>query len=331
MNAAVIVRPVIVLGAPRSGTTILRNCLALHPELWHLPGESHDVLEGPFHPAAHHFESNRVTENELDDDLAKDLRRNFARRSINLNIATDKPGRTLGANSLTGRVIAKVGTRAAGATSMRSRPDEIRFLEKTPKNMLRVPMLERLFPDALYVHLTRDAPGNIRSLIGGWHAADRFGPVVRQRFARSGYRVARQLDLQDYTSTWWKFALVPGWRDLHGKSIADVAAWQYLQCNRFALDDLAAIEPARVRRVKHEDFVQEPIAMLRELFEWAELPPSPLAESYAGELPRVNSVPAPAPDASRGPDAARGDSDAVDSAIASTRGIATLRLDLGYS
>jgi len=44
-------RPIIILGAPRSGTTILQRCLALHPDLWHLPGESHFILEGPLHPS----------------------------------------------------------------------------------------------------------------------------------------------------------------------------------------------------------------------------------------------------------------------------------------
>ena len=45
-----ITSPIIILGAPRSGTTILHRSLAMHPELWHLPAESHAILEGPLHP-----------------------------------------------------------------------------------------------------------------------------------------------------------------------------------------------------------------------------------------------------------------------------------------
>lgn len=331
MAEPLILRPVIVVGAPRSGTTMLRNCLALHPDLWHLEGESHEILEGPFDPATRGYESNRVGASDVSDDLAEALRDSFARRAINLSTGFVKPERLLGANSPTGRIAVKAVTRWSGARSMRRRPREIRFLEKTPKNTLRVPMLARIFPDALFVHLTRNAPDNIDSLIDGWRATDRFGPVTRQRFARSGYPIARQLELHDYTSKWWKFALVPGWRGLRGKSIADVAAWQYLQCNRLALDDLAVIDPARVRHVKHEDFVQAPVNTIRDLFEWAGLPPSPVAELYAAAPPRVNSTARSSVTAARGPARTLRYPDAVLSAIASTPGLGALHLELGYS
>jgi hypothetical protein len=319
-----IVRPVIVLGAPRSGTTILRNCLALHPDVWHLPGESHDILEGPFHPAAGGYVSNRVEAGDVDDALARSLRRAFAGASINLNAAGDaRRSPTMGGSSLLGRVADKVTTRVAGAISQRRRPAEIRFLEKTPKNTLRVPMLERVFPDARYVHITRNAPDNIDSLIEGWRATDRIGPITRQRFARSGYPIADQLALRDYSAKVWKFALVPGWRDLRGASLADVAARQYLACNRYSLDDLSVIDPARVRRVRHEDFVIDPVTTIRELIAWAGLPPSAEAEQYAGASPRVNST--------RGAAAPAGlrNGDAVLAAIESTDGMAALLRDLG--
>ena len=331
MSMSGIVRPIIVLGAPRSGTTILRNCLALHPELWHLSGESHDVLEGPFHPAARNYESNRVDADELVDGIAGTPRRRFVQRSINLNVGAAEPDRYLRANSLSERATAKATIRRVGARSRRNRPFEFRFLEKTPKNTLRVPMLVRLFPDAYFVHLTRDAPGNVASLIDGWHSADGFGPFTRQRFARSGYPIVKQLELRDYTSRWWKFALVPGWRTLRGKGVADVAALQYRQCNRIVLDDLAAVDPARVRRIKHEDFVRTPVAMLRDLFAWAELLPSPVAEAYAAELPKVNTVAGSHASPQQASDRPRAHAEAACAAIASTPGLDALLVDLGYS
>lgn len=325
-----IVRPVIVLGAPRSGTTIVRNCLALHPDLWHLGGESHGILEGPFDPSSQGYESNRVGANQVDDARAERLGHAFAEQAINLSARTSRPLPLHQGNSLRDRIVDRIRTRRAGAASMKHRPREIRFLEKTPKNMLRVPMLDRVFPDALYVHLTRDAPHNIDSLIEGWRAVDRFGPVTRPRFARSGYPIARQLALTDYTGRWWKFALVPGWRDLRGRSLADVAAWQYFQCNRIALDDLAAIDPARVRRVMHADFVRAPVDMIRDLFEWAALPPSPTAEAYAGASPLVNTTQrstAWTPDVMERP---LRNPEAVRLAIESTPGLGSLLGELGY-
>ena len=289
------------------------------------------MLEGPFHPAARNYESNRVEADELVDGMAETLRRGFVQRSINLNVGAAEPDRYLRANSLSERVTAKATIRRVGARSRRNRPFEFRFLEKTPKNTLRVPMLVRLFPDAYFVHLTRDAPGNVASLIDGWHSADGFGPFTRQRFARSGYPIAKQLELRDYTSRWWKFALVPGWRTLRGKSVADVAALQYCECNRIVLADLAAVDPARVRRVKYEDFVRFPLTTLRELFAWAQLPPSPVAEKYARELPKVNTVVGSHASPQHTSDRPRPHAVAARAAIASTPGLDALLVDLGYS
>ena len=44
----------------------------------------------------------------------------------------------------------------------------LRFLEKTPKNVLRIPFIERIFPDALYVFLWRDPRGNLASIMEAW-------------------------------------------------------------------------------------------------------------------------------------------------------------------
>src|SRR3954453_1783759 len=139
-------RPIIVIGAPRSGTTILRNALALHETLWHLPGESHAVLEGPCHPAKCGYASNRVL--SVPEDVAEDLRTDFYRRSINLNTVLDDPARTLSAETLAERPAAKIALRIADRRCPSHRPRRIRFIEKTPKNSLRVPLMAQLFPDA---------------------------------------------------------------------------------------------------------------------------------------------------------------------------------------
>jgi hypothetical protein len=316
-------RPLVILGAPRSGTTILRNALARHPDVWHLVDESHRILEGPFDPAATGYRSNRVEGGDVTDALARRIHDEFAAAAINLHGREAPPARV---GSVHARLRAKLRTVVAGAASKRHRPASFRFLEKTPKNTLRVPMLERVFPDALYVHLTRDVRGNVDSLIEGWRATDVIGPVTRERFARSGYPIADQVALSDYDRKWWKFALVPGWRELRGKTLADVAAWQYLQCNRFALDDLRALDPARVRRVTHEDIVRSPVEVVRDIVEWAGLPPSPEAESYAGASPRVNSTRRAA---GTSPDALR-NADAAEAAITRTPGLDALLRELGY-
>jgi hypothetical protein len=284
-------RPIIILGAPRSGTTILFRCLALHADLWHLPSESHNILEGPFHPASREYESNRVTAEDLDNELAQTLRTQFYRLAINLNKVWSNPALLLEGNSLCHRIFNKFVIAGLGrASSWFAKNGTIRFLEKTPKNSLRVPMLNCLFPDAFYVWITRKATRNIDSLIASWCAVDKFGPVTRKRYGQVAYPVANQLKLQDYSDKLWMFALVPGWQNLKGKTLADVAAWQYYQCNSFIANDLASIEARRIFSVKFEDFVQEPVETVQQIFNWAELPPSQVAEGFARILPRVNDA-----------------------------------------
>jgi len=283
-------RPIIILGAPRSGTTILFRCLALHADLWHLPSESHNILEGPFHPASRAYESNRVTAEDLDHGLVQMLRSRFYRSAINLNRVWSNPASLLGENSLYHRIFNKFVIAGLGRASWFAKDNAIRFLEKTPKNALRVPMLNRLFPDAFYVWITRKATRNIDSLIASWCAVDKIGPVTRKRYGQVAYPVANQLKLQDYSDKLWMFALVPGWQNLKGKTLADVAAWQYYQCNSFIAGDLASIETRRIFPMKFEDFIQKPVKMVQQIFDWAELPPSQIAEDFARILPRVNDA-----------------------------------------
>jgi hypothetical protein len=100
-------KPIIILGAPRSGTTILQRCLALHPDIWHLPGESHAILEGPFHPRQSEYESNRVTADDVNEGVAEQLRRRFYRLAINLNTVWATPAPLLAANTLSERAFSK--------------------------------------------------------------------------------------------------------------------------------------------------------------------------------------------------------------------------------
>lgn len=313
-------RPIIVIGAPRSGTTILRNTLALHQDLWHLPGESHAVLEGPCHPARSGYSSNRVV--EVPEATAETLRADFFRRAINLSSTHADPKRVLAARTIAERSYAKLAVKLAERRLRGGRPVRIRFLEKTPKNALRVPLLAQLFPDAYFVYVTRRAEPNIASLAEGWHAVEGIGPFTRPRFANSAYPLAHSLDLADYHDRWWKFALPPGWEELRGTSVAEVAAWQYVQCNRIALDDLRAVDQP-VRHIRHEDFVADAVAVTRDLFEWAQLEPSPAAERFAAALPRVNTIGKQAGTAAR--------RDQIRALIDDAPEIRALESELGYS
>lgn len=121
-------RPVFVIGAPRSGTSLLYSILRASPELAHWPGEAHEVWEADFHPALRNWSSNALAREEARSEEGERIKRAF---------------------------LLVTGTRR-------------RLVDKTPRNALRVDFVDELFPDARFVFLQRDGRENVNSLINAW-------------------------------------------------------------------------------------------------------------------------------------------------------------------
>lgn len=148
-----------------------------------------------------------------------------------------------------------------------------RFLDKTPKNVLRMPYLAKLFPDARFVLLKRDGRATVSSLIEGWR--------VRQS---PSYRLPERLQLSDYQGRMWSYILPPGWRDWTHTSIAEVAAFQYVSSYEIALDDTNALKPDAVVELAFEDLVRNPVDEVARLLDRLELGPSSRVTEMAQDL-----------------------------------------------
>lgn len=284
-----ITQPIFIIGAPRSGTSILFRSLSMHADLWHLPRESHAVFEGPFHPRCG-FESNRITADNVTLENTKQVRDGFEQRVLNLGVLDVDAKRWLTDRSLVQRLRNRIALKWFTVQSRKALPNSFRLLEKTPKNSLRVSALAAMFPNARFVFLQRNAAQNVDSLLAGWRAVDRFGPIKRHRFCASGYAVTDQLELADYDGPRWKFALVPNWQRFQGRTCADIAAAQYFQCNQVAETDLAVVNPDRVFRVGFDEFIAEPVDLTRRILDWAELDRDDTTEAFTANLPRVNDA-----------------------------------------
>ena len=129
--------PLLVLGVRRSGTTLLRVMLDRHSELA-VPDESYFIPQ----LADRHRGSIDV------DEFTDDLRRLSTLREW--DVPVDEVRARLRRGMLVGDAIAAVYEVYA------ARHGKPRWGDKTPMYMQRLRMLERLFPDALYVHLVRD-------------------------------------------------------------------------------------------------------------------------------------------------------------------------------
>ena len=139
--------PLLILGVRRSGTTLLRVMLDRHSELA-LPDESYFVPQ-----LAHRHGDRPDPERFLDD-----LRRLPTLRDwdVESDAVAERlyPGMTLG--------------EAIGAVYQvyADRRGKRRWGDKTPMYMQHLPLLERLWPDARFVHLVRDGRDAALSFLG---------------------------------------------------------------------------------------------------------------------------------------------------------------------
>lgn len=134
-------------------------------------------------------------------------------------------------------------------------PGQVRLLEKTPKNALRIPFLHALFPDARFLFLYRDPAENISSILDGWQSG---------RFI--AYRA-----LPGWPYGPCSFLLTPGWARLYDRPLVEIAAHQWRVANETILADLAMLPPSAWLCIRYTDLVAAPKLTLRRIVLFADL------------------------------------------------------------
>jgi LPS sulfotransferase NodH len=138
----VLERPIVILSAPRAGSTLLFETLAQAASVFTIGGESHQLIESiaALRPGRGVVSSNRLTRRDATTAIVAELRQRFAGR------IHDRDGQPPGSGA------------------------RVRLLEKTPKNALRVPFLLEVFPDAQFIVLQREPRANLSSMMQAWRA-----------------------------------------------------------------------------------------------------------------------------------------------------------------
>ncbi len=236
-----VVRPIFIVSAPRAGSTLLFETLATSEQILTLGGEAHWLIEGipELRLGAPNVDSNRLLATHCTNRISKVVTEQIFQH------LRDSSGR--------------------GWT-----PKEgWRFLEKTPKNSLRIPFFDRMFPDALFVFLWRDPRENVSSIIEAWRSGN--------------WKTYNGLEGMDGP---WSLLLPPGWENVRGKSLEEVAAFQWDVTNRIILDDLCALPKDRWTAISYSDLTSDPVVAIRKLCEFAGLNVGgALAKRIAGPLP----------------------------------------------
>ncbi|HKR64411.1 MAG TPA: sulfotransferase [Thermoanaerobaculia bacterium] len=131
----------------------------------------------------------------------------------------------------------------------------LRLLEKTPRNCLRLPFLAAAFPDAQFVYLYREPRDTVSSMLDAW---------------RSGKFIAYD-GLPDWPAPAWSLLLIPGWRDLIGKELAEAVARQWAVATECLLDDFETLPLERRCVLTYERLISEPQAEIERLCAWSGL------------------------------------------------------------
>ena len=235
--------PVFILAPPRSGSTLLFETLNRAPGVWSLGDEGHGIIERhrQLSPRPFSADSNRLLASQCTATLADTIRDDFRR------LVRDGKGRSL----------AQLGVNSA------------RLLEKTPKNILRIPFLLSLFPDARFIYLYRDARDNISSIIDGW---------LSGRFNTYGDKQTRQGP--------WSFLVPPNWQEHREDSLAGIAAFQWAACHQYAMQDLAGLDPSRWCALNYAEFIANTTSVVERLCHFMEVPVDEALRAHcSGRLP----------------------------------------------
>ena len=155
---------VFVISPPRAGSTLLQRMMGAHPEIFTHP-EPHLIT-----PIAHLGVYNNVDKAPYDHINAAEATKAFIE---------DLPG---GEQDYLDALRAYTDTLYS---RMLSTSGKSYFLDKTPANALVLPFLQRLYPDAKYIVLTRHPVAVFSSYAnsffdGDWQAAHAFNPILER-------------------------------------------------------------------------------------------------------------------------------------------------------
>jgi hypothetical protein len=233
--------PLIVLGAGRSGTNALRDMLSSLPQITTWPCDE-------INPIWRHgnvlWPNDEIPPERATPAVIRSIRKAFYRQ-----------------------------------WKRSGRPAYI--LEKTCANTLRVPFIDRVLPQARYIHIVRDGRPVIPSAQKRWRGElevqtvpyflkkARFIPLtdvpyfgyffVRNRFSMLLGKTKRM-------SMWGpRFADVESYQD---KPLVEICAAQWIACVESSDNALARIDRTRVFQVNYESMTEDPVGTLTQILDF---------------------------------------------------------------
>ena len=251
-------KPTIIVSAPRSGSNLLFELLSRQQSVWTIGGESHAIFNAFPHLRAENeqLDSGCLGTRHADADTQRLV------RSLFLYLLQDGKHRAL-------HTLGPSGVHNA-----------LNIVEKTPRNAVNIPFLLEVFSGAQFIFLHRDPRGCIASLVEAWTVGLQTGRFVTFK------------DLPQWDRSAWCFLLPPGWRSMIGKTLTEIAAFQWAESNRIVLDELRSLPPERWQAVSYEALLKDPAAVRAQLCQFID-PEMQVAPIPARKLPLSHTTLSP--------------------------------------
>lgn len=159
-----------------------------------------------------------------------------------------------------------------------------RFIDKTPPNIYRVELLERLYPDAKFVYLVRDKDENVQSLVNAWTHKKKFKYPYRSYLTKG-----KKVDIKGYEDDKWKFYIPLDWYDYLETDIETVCAHQYDDAHLYAQNAFSKIDSSKWMQVQFEDLLANPDQEIEKICDFVEIDYSDKMKKIVDEMPAVNT------------------------------------------
>jgi hypothetical protein len=219
--------PVFIVSTPRSGSNLLFEQLSNINNVWTIGGESHNIFAEFPHLK---FENDNQDSGCLNAIHADQNTAYYFKLAIYCLLRNNR-------NSKAFMQPIKNGV----------------FLEKTPRNSLNIPFLMSLFPKAKFIYLYREPKQNVSSIIEAWHTGLNTGQFVTYSH------------LNGWDKKHWCLLLPKNWRALNGKSIAEIACFQWKASNNKIMTDLKELPPSKWTSLEYKSLVNKPYKSIKKL------------------------------------------------------------------
>ncbi|MCW8877225.1 MAG: sulfotransferase [Kangiellaceae bacterium] len=279
-------KPIFIIGAPRSGTSLFQKIIRSHPDVWSLPSESDMIWDTFCHPSLNDWKSEVALAEDVTEQAKEKIKSMFDEYLMPASFwqKVDNTGfiwgfkRSRKIRKLLRPIYKQLFPIFKRAITRHQK--QKRILDKTASNCFRLSYINEIFPDAKIIYPIRDGRNSINSLINGWKNPTRFFT----------YDVPMELDIKGYEHQGWKFMLPPNWQNYVTSKLEDVCAFQWLSCHSaLQLEINKPKYKDRIKIMKLEDLTNSPEEYIVKILEFLELDVQSYPLSAMKNLPVINS------------------------------------------